>query len=256
MIKKTRNFIVLISIVFAFGIAFWIQQMRYAHMPAIPDVIIIGTSADYPPFSFKQDHKIVGFDIDVATEAVKRLGKKSLIKDIPFDLLIPQAMIGEIHCIAAGLSKTADREQKVYFSRIYSLDNPLIILTNVQGTAITSLDDLMNKQVGVNKGYIADEYLSKLNHIALSRVPTLDDGIKALQGQKIDAFVVEAKVVPAIFEEYGEDNFNALVMSESHGSTAIAISKMFPELAHNLSDVLDKMHQDGTIDQLQKKWNV
>lgn len=256
MIKKTRNFIILISIVFAFGIAFLIQQLRYAHMPEIPEVVVIGTSADYPPFSFKEDHKIIGFDIDVATEAVKRLGKKALIKDIPFELLIPQAMMGEIHCIAAGLSKTPEREQKVYFSKVYSLDNSLVVLTNAQGTMINSLEDLVNKQVIVNKGYTADDYISKFSYLAIERVPTSADAIKALQAKKVDAFVTESQAIPNIFKEYGQEHFNFFVINETPASVAIAISKMHPELAKKISSILEQMHQDGTIDQLQQKWHI
>jgi len=256
MMKKRRNFIILISIIFAFGIAFWIQQMRYSNMPAIPDVIVIGTSADYPPFCFKQDHKIVGFDIDVATEAVKRLGKKALIKDIPFELLIPQAMMGEIHLIASGLSRTPDREQKVYFSKAYSLDNPLVVLTDSSDSKIRSLEDLTDKRIVVNKGYAADEYMSKLEHLAIDRLPTIADAVKALEAKKVDAFVTEAQTIPKIFEEYEAEQFNSFVINEADESIAIAISKMYPELAKKLCGVLEQMDQDGTIDQLQQKWHV
>lgn len=256
MIKKTRNFIILISIVFAFGIAFWIQQMRYAHMPEIPNVIIVGTSADYPPFSFKQDAKIIGFDIDVAMEAIKRLGKKTVIKDIPFELLIPQAMMGEVHIIAAGLSKTAEREQQVYFSKPYIIDNPLVILTSAKNPRINSLNDLIEKRIAVPAGHVADLYMSKLTHLAIDRVPTLANAIKALQSNKVDAIATELISVPKFLEENEQENFNVFIISESTETIALAISKMFPELAQKVSDALEQMHKDGTINQLQQKWNL
>lgn len=254
--RKKRNFIILIGIVLAFGIAFWIQQMRYAALPEIPDTLVIGTTADYPPFSFKQDGHIVGFDIDVAVEAVKRLGKKYSIEDVPFELLIPQAMMGKLPLLAAGLSRTSERAEQVYFSRPHGINNQLVVLTPARDTAVTGLNDLVEKQVAVNKGYTADEYMSKLNNLAVDRLPTIADAIKALQSEKVNAFVTEAQTVPAIFEEYGLENFNLFVIPESAEVLALAISKHYPDLAKKIDEILEQMQQDGTLDQLQQKWNI
>ena len=253
MTNKIRNFIILISIVFAFGIAFWIQQMRYSTMPEIPHTIVIGTAADYPPFSFKQNGIIVGFDIDVAVEAVKRLGKKSIIEDVPFELLIPQAMIGKVHVIAAGLSRTAEREKQLYFSKSYDIYNPLAILTKA---SMATGADLLNKRVVVTQGHAADAYVSKLQNIAIDRVPAIADAAKALVSDKADALITEAQTLEELFKEYGKESFSVVIIPEAADAISIAISQQYPELAQQLTPIIDQMHQDGTIDQLQQKWNI
>ena len=141
MLSSRRNFIILIAIVLGFGLAFWIRQIRQSHMPAIPDTIIVNTSADYPPFAFQQDNAIVGFDIDVVQEAIKRLGKTIAIKDTPFELLIPQASIGVCHVIAANLAITPEREKLVVFTRPYLTNSPLVVLTLAKNAPINSLND-------------------------------------------------------------------------------------------------------------------
>ena len=255
MTRTNRNFIILLSIVFLFGSAFWVQYIRYAHMPEIPDTIVIGTAADYPPFSFKHDNIIVGFDIDVAVEAVKRLGKEYIIEDVPFELLIPQAMMGKLPIVAAGLSQTDQRVQQVYFTKPHMINNQLVVLTDIHHPVLKNLDDLANKQIVVNKGYTADDYMSKLNNLAIDRIPTIADAVKALQSEKVDALVTEAQTVPLIFEKYGQD-FNLFVIPESQEAISLAISKQYPQLAQKLDVILDGMQQDGTLDQLQKKWNI
>src|SRR5579862_9191815 len=64
--------------------------------------IVIGTNAEFPPFSFIDEQgAVTGFDIDVAKEVFKRLGKQMTIKDMAFDMLIPEIQQGSIHVIAA-----------------------------------------------------------------------------------------------------------------------------------------------------------
>ena len=38
--------------------------------------LIVGTNAEFPPFTFRQEGEIVGFDIDIAKEVSKRLGRE------------------------------------------------------------------------------------------------------------------------------------------------------------------------------------
>ena len=61
------------------------------------NTIIVGTNAEYPPFCFVENDKIVGFDIDIANEVAKRLGKKIEIKDMSWEALIPELLIGKVH---------------------------------------------------------------------------------------------------------------------------------------------------------------
>ena len=51
----------------------------------------------------------MGFDIDVAKEVAKRLQKKLVLCDMPFDALIPALKLHKIDCIAAGLTPTVER---------------------------------------------------------------------------------------------------------------------------------------------------
>ena len=51
-------------------------------------VLVVGTSADYPPFSFTKGKQIVGFDVDLAKEVAIKLGYELHIKDMSYDWLL------------------------------------------------------------------------------------------------------------------------------------------------------------------------
>lgn len=254
--SKTRPFVVVMTIVFVGALTFVVHHFYNPQVVEIPETIIVGTTADYPPFSFVDNNKIIGFDIDVVTECIKRLGKNIEIKDVPFELLIPQATIGTLHVIAADLAVTPDREKVVLFTNPYLTNGPLVVLTLADQPAITKLEDLNQKRVAVNKGYTADSYMSNLAYLAVERVPNLDDAVKALRANHVDALVTSADTIPTLFEKYGQDSFKAFMIKDVNENAALAVSKMYPELVRELSNILEQMNADGTLDQLKQKWHL
>ena len=76
--KKISLYIVL-SLIVATTIAVWYSAQKVTPGKSF-DTIIVGTNTECPPFSFKENDTIVGFDIDVITEVVKRLNKKIVVK--------------------------------------------------------------------------------------------------------------------------------------------------------------------------------
>lgn len=78
--------------------------------------LVIGTTADYPPYEFKvmQNGKleIVGFDIEIAKLIAKKLGVELEIKDMDFKLLIEAVKKGEIDIALAGINPTEERKKK------------------------------------------------------------------------------------------------------------------------------------------------
>ena len=85
--------------------------------------IILGTSADYPPYEFHAlvDGKdtIVGFDIELAKEIAKDLGVELEIKDMSFDGLLAALVSGNVDMVISGMTPTEERRQNVDFSDIY-----------------------------------------------------------------------------------------------------------------------------------------
>src|SRR5205085_10630536 len=99
--KKTSLFIV-ITLIAAISAIIWYKAEKPITSSDSIDTIIVGINTEFPPFAFKEGDTITGFDIDVITEVFKRLNKKTVYKDMPFDALIPEIQLGNIHVIAAG----------------------------------------------------------------------------------------------------------------------------------------------------------
>ena len=249
-----KLFISLLLGLAAFSALFWWRKT--SDYKPLEKILIVGTSADYPPFSFRDmNNSIVGFDIDVVKEVGKRIGMEIDLQDKPFGLLLPQIELGQIHAIAAGMTPTPDRAQRVHFSKPYLTGNPLLIVTLPEHT-ITSLEDLKGKDVIVNTGYVADLYMSSIPGVNLIRLTKVADALAALEQGKGFAFVTATfSLQPYIKDK--KERFNYFRLTEVEEQSALALSKKLPqEFVDRVQKALDSMEADGTIEALKKKWEV
>jgi len=251
--KKILSTIVLLSL----ALAFVLWSRKTSDNTPLGQVLIVGTSADFPPFSFRgpQD-EIVGFDIDIIKEIAHRLSMDIDIQDKPFGTLLPQIELGQIHVIAAGMTPTEDRAKQVDFTKPYLTSNPLLIVTRSADDAISDLDDLKGKNVIVNTGYTADIYMSPMTDITLLRLPRVADALAALEQGKADAFVTATFTLSPYVKE-GDTRFKTIKLTETDEQSALALSKNLPEVfLERVQETLDTMEADGTLDALKKKWKV
>ena len=251
--KKILGTIIVLGLALAFLL--WYRKTS-EHQP-LGQVLIVGTSADFPPFSFRgADDEITGFDIDVIKEVAKRLEMDIDLQDKPFGTLLPQMELGQIHAIAAGMTPTEERAKRVRFTKAYLSGNPLLIVTRAEDEKVSGLDDLKGKNVIVNTGYTADLYMSPMPDITLLRLPRVADALAALEQGKADAFVTATFTLRPYVKE-GDTRFNTFKLTETDEQSAIALSMNLPEaFAEKIQKALDAMEADGTLDALKNKWKV
>ncbi|MBE6345375.1 MAG: transporter substrate-binding domain-containing protein, partial [Spirochaetaceae bacterium] len=121
--------------------------------------IILGTSADYPPYEFHSmvDGKdtIVGFDISIAQEIAKDLGVELEIKDMNFDGLLAALVSGNVDFVISGMTPTEERKQNVDFSDIYyEAVHGAVIRVADEAKYAANPESLKDVLIGAQKGAI------------------------------------------------------------------------------------------------------
>lgn len=106
--------------------------------------IIIGTSADYPPFEdyYTNNDTYYGFDIDLCEIIAAELGVTIQWRDMDFDSLIGACRGGTIDMVAAAMTYTTDRAQKLAASLAYINISQVVIVNETTSLSISSLSDL------------------------------------------------------------------------------------------------------------------
>ncbi len=252
-----RGFIIGILLI-ASSLLVWYTTSRRTLKKTPPtasiEMIIVGTNAEYQPFTFVEGEQIVGFDIDLIKEVCSRLGAEMVLKNMPFVALIPALQRGEIHVVAAGMTPTKEREEQVLFTQPYIDKDPLLIVSLMTSPSFKSVEELTGKKVIVNEGYISDTYMSGKTGPTLERVGNPTAGFAALKEGRGDALVIAQSSAQPFLDLHGKTEFYVTPIAESVNNYALAISKKYPALLPRIQTTLDEIMKDGTLDNLKKKW--
>ncbi len=217
--------------------------------------IVLGTSADYPPFEFHAlidgEDKVVGFDIEIAKYIADDLGVELVIQEMDFDKLLGGLATGMLDMVIAGMNPDPDREAN--FSDIY-YEAQLSVLVAKDNTEISTIEDLDGKSIGVQVGTVQEEIarntIKDADVLALGTNPDL---VMNLKTNKIDCIILETPVAES-FAKVNEDIKvveNLLIDNES-GGVAIAVKQGDDELTEKLNEILDDINSQNLIE----KWFI
>ncbi|MHA1940928.1 MAG: substrate-binding periplasmic protein [Promethearchaeota archaeon] len=179
------------------------------HTPLLDKIIdrgelLVGTSADYPPFENKTwpGGEIVGFDIDLSQMIADEIGSGVTLTmvDLPFDSLIPACKAGTVDMLAAGLSYTEERAEELAASITYINVSQVVIAKNDSGYVITDITDVTAYDVGVQTATVMYDELDDLGMTLNVDLFTYDNAIElmaALDGGAIDLAYIDGPVFTA-----------------------------------------------------------
>lgn len=223
-------------------------------LQASSSLLVVGTNAEFPPYSFMQDRKIIGFDIEVVNEVAKRLGKDIQLRDMPFDALIPEVILGHVDLVAAGISYTEERAKRILFTKCYLNADPLVVFSTAKESA--SFNKLTGKTVVVVEGFTSDQLMSSKKEVCLMRLNNQADAFIAIKCGRANAFVTARSTVNAFLETQDPSQFHVNVIEGTGETCAMIVPKSKPEILHQVQKALDAMESDGTMDILRTKWKL
>ncbi|MGL4655835.1 MAG: transporter substrate-binding domain-containing protein [Sarcina sp.] len=218
--------------------------------------IVLGTSADYPPYEFRAEvngkNEIVGFDVEIAKEVAKDLGVELVIQDMKFDTLVAALQSGTIDFIVSGMNPTPERQQAVDFSDIYYKAEHGIVIKKENKDKLKTKDDFKGLVVGAQKGSIqetlAQEQMEGVTFRGLGKVPDL---MLEMLGGTMDGAVMEIPVAKANVnanpELYVIEN-PGFKLDETEKGSAIAVPKNSPELLEQINKTVARLVSEGKIE--------
>ena len=136
----------------------------------------IGMEAAYAPFNWTQDDdkngavKIEGtnqyangYDVQIAKQVAKELGKKPLVVKTSWNGLIPALTSGKLDMIIAGMSPTAERKKEIAFSNSYYTSEPVLLVKKDSAYAnAKTLNDFKGAKITSQQGVYLYNLISQL----------------------------------------------------------------------------------------------
>lgn len=218
--------------------------------------IVIGLDDNFPPMGFRDEkNELVGFDIDLAREAGKRLGVEVSFKPIDWSAKESELNGKRVDVLWNGLTITEERKANILFTTPYLENHQIIIVTDK--SPIKAKAELAGRIVGVQEGSSAVDAVQK-DEVAKSikELKKFGDNVTALMD--LSAGRLEAVVVDEVVGRYYtakkpgeyrvlEDNFG----TEDYG---VGVRKDDTELMGRIQKAMDEMKADGTSAQIATKW--
>lgn len=219
--------------------------------------IIIGLDDNFPPFGFKdKDGQLVGFDIDMAKEAAKRMGSDIEFKQIDWSSKEAELKSHKIDAIWNGLTILPEREKNILFSRPY--ENSVQIILVKEESPIQSKADLAGKVVATQEGStgldaINNEPEVKASFKELKLYPDNVSGFMDLKIGRIDAMVV-SEVVALYYNKQNNAGFRVVDAGYDRQPVGVGLAKDNQAFKERLDKTLTEMKNDGTSTKISEKW--
>lgn len=266
MKKLTTAVVALMAIALALPLAGCAKKAPETKLDSVKKAgkIILGTSADYPPYEFhtQVDGKdtIVGFDIAIAQEIAKDLGVTLEIKDMDFDGLLAALTSGNVDFIISGMTPTEERKQNVDFSDIYYFaEHGVLIRKADEAKYAASVESLKDKMVGAQRGAIQVKLAkTRIKGVAedkaeepnaqVKELGKLPDLVMELKNSKVEAIVAELPVAKAYLGANDDLTLATYTFKDDDGGSAIAVKKGEAALTAEINKTIARLAADGSID--------
>ncbi len=212
--------------------------------------LIVGTDPSYPPFEFKEDNEIIGFDIDIALEIAKRMEKEADIVPIIWDSTYEIGEDLKIDMIISAVPILEEKIEFIDFSEPYYILEYIMISLNE--TQIKIKEDLLGKKIGIleiEKKDLSPEYLADYT------IETFDDVFIMLEGlgnKELEGILLSLPIGSEILTESG-GIYSILDMVTSEKEFGIVFRKEHI-LKEEVDRILEEIQEDGTFDTIYDEW--
>lgn len=222
--------------------------------------IVVGLDDNFPPMGFKDEkNEIVGFDIDLAKEVTKRLGREVEFKAIDWNSKEAELKSGRVDILWNGLDITEQRKENMLFSDPYMDNRQIVFVAKNSGVNIASEADLAGLSVGTQSGSTTEEYFTNNSALreSMKEVKYYPDYITAfmdLENGRIDAVVGDEIIGRYYLSKHPENIAAVNVVIGDVSQFGFAFRKEDQALRDEIQKVFDEMKADGAVAKISEKW--
>lgn len=249
---------ILAAVILALGLVSGTTQVS-----AASQALTVGVRDDIMHFGYLNPNtgKYYGLEIDLAEKLADRLGYDQVeYVTVDPDNRKDTLLKGDVDCLIAAYSVSETRLENFDFSPGYYTDSSVIMAE--KSTMLESMSDLVGKRIGalagvntapklaekmIDMGLITEEDAKGTEIVSME---SYSDISVALEEGTVDAVCMDG----CISRAYMEDDWEILKETIGEETYAVATQKN-SELSAKMSEAVQQLLDDGTIDALIEKWS-
>jgi ABC-type amino acid transport/signal transduction systems, periplasmic component/domain len=229
--------------------------------------IVLATDADTKPFTYSDDGKITGYDIEVARAVFKKLPQYDLkIEVTDFSAVMTGLDTGKYHIGANDIGYNDERAEKYYFS--YPISESTYAVATRDGDKVSKLADLAGKKTelvpGTNYTQILENWNKKnpqekviINYADQVPLPTR---LGNIESKKSDFLLYDSISLNTVIKEQGLDlqvNPIDLQSDDKHSGDEYFVFTKDEEgkkLQKEVDKALHDLEKDGSLKKLSEEF--
>lgn len=216
--------------------------------------LIFGTCADYPPFEFTQDGKMVGFDIDFAGLVAEKLGKQAEFRSIAFSSILISVQNGSVDAAISGLGATAERKQNYDFSDPYYKESLAIV--HKKDSPIKSVELIGDKKIACQLGSLHEKWLMKTTKAQVLSMDNMNQVTESVKAGHAAGGLMDTVNAKEFVKQSDELEYTTIVETlEDSDGFSIAV-RQGSALLSKINDVIDQIKKSGELEALKRKWKL
>jgi polar amino acid transport system substrate-binding protein len=216
--------------------------------------IKIGVPTDFPPYGFVgTDLKPQGLDVDMGLYIGQKLGVKVELVPVTSANRIPYLQTKKADLVISTLGKNAEREKVIDFTAAYSpFFQAVFAAKNVN---IKSFADLAGKTIGVTRGAIEDQELTKLapSSAEVKRFEDNNATVSSFVAGQVQAIATGASVAGNMMAKNQQLSAEyKLLLKDS--PNFIGVAKGEDKLRLKVNEIIAEAKKSGDLDKMANKW--
>ena len=221
------------------------------------NIIKVGSTGQSYPNGYKQDGKLIGFDVEVTEAIANELGYKVEWVIAEFGGLMGQFDSGRLDTIANAVAVTPARQAKYDFTQAYSFYGSQIV-THKDNNNINQLTDFNGKTIA---GVLGSNHINNLkkafpnNEITIKTYETRDGAMHDAEFQRVDGYVNSK---PILLAEIKRKNLPFKLVGDPITIEQVAFPFNKDEkgkaLREKFNQVIEKLRANGTLKNLSIKY--
>jgi polar amino acid transport system substrate-binding protein len=241
------------------GTACLLAMMPLARADKLDDIkargrLLVGTSDTSPPFSSRENGKIIGYDVDLAARVAQHLALPMETISILNADRIPSLQQDRVDLVASGITRAENRKKDVGFSLAYLVSPHKVLVRKDSG--ITTVGQMAGRRLALVKTASVDAELK-------AAVPTLQivsydhyaACFNALRYKGVDGFLADEVLLASFAQKSGvPQDFTFIPDYELPRTAGFAIKKDEPRFTQFVDQVLLDLEKSGEAEKIFDAW--
>ncbi|XIF19931.1 MAG: transporter substrate-binding domain-containing protein [Acetilactobacillus jinshanensis] len=222
-----------------------------------PHTLTIGMTGDFPPYSYKSNGKLTGYEVNVARDIAKQMHLKPKFRETKWDGLIAglgsrryDAVLNDITVVNGSSRAKHFLSSKPY---MYSRS---VLITNVKNNKIKTLHNIKGYKFAEGIG-TANQRIAK--HYGANVVPSTDftSTMSLISEGRVDGCVNSLDSWNGYAKTHSTKGLRVYAIPNGQyqaGAVAVLLAKHSPKLRNQINKALETLRKNGTLKRLSEKY--